>query len=85
MKATINKMDGNLKVGIAVILGALAMLLFINLFSNNLIHSMTSSHYCPMAGSGYGWVSTWIVIILIAVLLYFTLRNKGGKKNVNKR
>ena len=85
MKAITNKMDGNTKVVIAIILGALAMLLLINLFSNNLMHSMTSSHYCPMASSGYGGVSTSIVIILIVVLLYFLLRNKGGRKNANKR
>jgi hypothetical protein len=39
------------KIILAVVLGALAMLIVINLFSNTLMpRGWLSSHYCPMAG-----------------------------------
>ncbi len=72
MKAT----TSNSKVIIAVILGALAMLLFINLFSNNMMSgTLLSSHYCPMSGSMGGssylfTIGIVIVIVLLALWVY---------------
>jgi len=66
MKATTN----NSKIIIAVILGALAMLLFINLFSNNMMsRTLLSSHYCPMSGGMGGTSTSYLFVIGIVILI----------------